>query len=48
VLKYGQTDEWAGFQCRAEQNGVTCTVIGGPSAGKGFLIDASTVTGVSP
>jgi hypothetical protein len=48
VLKYGQADEWGAFSCLAEQKGITCTVIGGKAARKGFLINASGVIPVSP
>jgi hypothetical protein len=48
VLKYGEADEWGAFSCLAEQKGVTCTVIGGKAAGKGFLINAAGITAVTP
>jgi hypothetical protein len=48
VLRYGQAVEWAGFHCLSEEKGVTCTVIGGKAAGKGFLINAGGVTPVAP
>jgi hypothetical protein len=46
VLPYGPANEWNAFHCLAEQKGVTCTVIGGEAAGKGFLINTSGVTPV--
>jgi hypothetical protein len=47
VVPYGQTDEWNDFHCLSESKGMTCTVIGGKAAGKGFVINSSGVTRVS-
>jgi hypothetical protein len=46
VVPYGQADEWNEFHCLSESKGITCTVIGGKAAGKGFLINSSGVTKV--
>jgi hypothetical protein len=48
VVPYGQADEWNDFHCSSTSNGMTCTVIGGKAAGKGFLINAGGVTPVTP
>jgi hypothetical protein len=48
VMRYGQANEWNAFHCLFERTGVTCTVIGGRPAGRGFLINASGVTAVAP
>jgi hypothetical protein len=48
ILRHGQANEWAGFHCLSEQKGVTCTVIGGKAAGRGFLVNADGVTPVAP
>jgi hypothetical protein len=47
VVAWGEANEWNAFHCLVEQKGVTCTVIGGKAAGRGFLINASGVTPVS-
>jgi hypothetical protein len=46
VVPYGTADEWNDFHCLFESKGVTCTVIGGKAAGKGFVISSSGVTKV--
>jgi hypothetical protein len=47
VLNVGQASEFSGFRCVSALEGMTCTVIdGGPGNGKGFQINASTVTPV--
>jgi hypothetical protein len=46
VVPYGMADEWNDFHCLSERKGITCTVIGGKAAGKGFLINVSGVTKV--
>jgi hypothetical protein len=48
VLAYGEVDEQAGFRCRSETKGITCTVRAGKARGKGFLINAAGVTRVGP
>jgi len=48
VLPYGQADEWNEFHCLSETKGITCTVIGGKAAGRGFLINSGGVTQVGP
>jgi hypothetical protein len=48
VIRNGQANEWNKFHCLVEPKGVTCTVIGGKAAGRGFLINASGVTEVKP
>lgn len=49
VLDVGQASEFNGFRCLSDPQGMTCTVIdGGPGNGRGFRIDASTVTAVGP
>jgi hypothetical protein len=47
VLNVGQTDEYNGFRCVSELQGITCTVSdGGPGTGRGFTINTSAVTPV--
>lgn len=48
VLAYGQQNKWAGFLCRSEKTGVTCTVQSGKGSGKGFLINRDGVRRVGP
>ena len=48
LLPYGQANEWNEFHCLSETKGITCTVIGGNAAGRGFLINAGGVTPVKP
>ncbi len=48
-LRVGQTSELDGFRCTSATNGITCTVIAGSGAGKGFQINtAGVVTTVGP
>lgn len=44
VVPYGTADELYDFHCLFESKGITCTVIGGKAAGRGFLISSSGVT----
>jgi hypothetical protein len=46
TLAYGKQDVFAGYRCRSEMQGITCTVLSGASEGKGFLINAAGVTKV--
>jgi hypothetical protein len=46
VLKVGQAVERSNLICLAAQASVTCTVIGGKPAGKGFRFDAASATAV--
>jgi hypothetical protein len=46
VLKVGQAAEQRNLTCLAAQASVTCTVIGGKTAGKGFRFDAAGATAV--
>ena len=41
VLAVGQEDEMGGFRCVSEPDGITCTVIAGAGAGKGFRVSAA-------
>jgi hypothetical protein len=41
VLAVGQEDELGGFRCASAANGITCTVIAGAGAGKGFRVSAA-------
>jgi hypothetical protein len=47
-LADGQASELSGFRCLAQGVAVTCTIIKGEHAGKGFRIDVSAVVEVSP
>jgi hypothetical protein len=48
VLRYGQQSEVDGFRCTSAKNGITCIVVAGKGAGKGFLISGATVRRVGP
>jgi hypothetical protein len=48
LLRYGQKNERSGFRCISAMEGITCTVISGVGKGKGFLINAATVTPIGP
>jgi hypothetical protein len=47
-LADGQASELSGFRCLVQGVAVTCTIIKGEHAGKGFRIDANAVVEVSP
>jgi hypothetical protein len=48
VLRRGQVNEVAGFRCTSAANGITCIVLSGRGAGRGFLISSGAVRGVAP
>jgi hypothetical protein len=49
VLEYGQRNDYAGYRCRSETTGITCTKLApGKAHGKGFLISRSGIKRVGP
>ena len=48
VLRYGQRTVRNGIACTSATNGITCKVIAGPAAGKGFLISSSSAQRIGP
>lgn len=46
VLGYGQQTELNGIRCSSATNGITCTVVSGPGAGKGFRINENEAVNV--
>jgi hypothetical protein len=48
VLAYGRSTEWNGVRCTSAPEGITCTLLSGPGAGKGFRINAAAVEQLAP
>jgi hypothetical protein len=48
VLRVGEQNIVDGVLCRAETTGLTCTVTSGAAKGKGFFVNSSSVSRVSP
>jgi hypothetical protein len=48
VLRIGRRNDFDGFLCTSEVDGITCTVAEGPQRGKGFRISDTAVTEVGP
>jgi hypothetical protein len=48
VLRNGQQTELNGFRCTSATNGITCILVAGKTAGKGFVINSTSVRRVGP
>jgi hypothetical protein len=48
VLAYGRSTERNGVRCTSAPEGITCTLLSGPGAGKGFRITATGVEKLGP
>jgi hypothetical protein len=46
ILPYGEAFEGGGFRCASGRDGITCTVVSGEHAGKGFRIDIDEIAEV--